>query len=109
LTDDVLFNLTDLGLTNISYFYYDEASSVQRRSLGRCKTYPGDLFWPHKIAWQVFDLLVGGALIKTTPLASPCYDDFGNQDTAKCEAINSKWTDSMMQYVSPLSRARPTR
>ncbi|RMJ17573.1 hypothetical protein CDV36_002767 [Fusarium kuroshium] len=107
LTDDVLFNLTDLGLTNISYFYYDEASSVQRRSLGQCKTYPGDLFWPHKIAWQVFDLLVGGALIKTTPLASPCYDDFGNRDAAKCEAINSKWTDSMMHIADPTSAMSP--
>ncbi|KAM5350689.1 hypothetical protein ACJ41O_007194 [Fusarium nematophilum] len=107
LTDAVLANLTDLGLTNISYFYFDEDTAVKKRSLASCKTYPGDLFWPIGIAWQVFDLLVGGALIKTKPIASPCYDDFGNYNAAKCESIGSQWTDSLLHIADPTSAMSP--
>jgi hypothetical protein len=106
LTDDLLASLTDAELTNITYFQFDDDEPIQtRRSLGRrffgkCKTYPGDLLWPVPVAWKVFDLLLGGALIKTVPIGSPCYDSgLGTSDDAACTALNAKWSDSMVQQV----------
>ena len=56
-----------------------------RRAL-RCKTMPGDDSYPSKAAWDVFDVLLGGALQKIVPIGSPCYKDsvYGNYDAASC-------------------------
>jgi hypothetical protein len=56
-----------------------------RRAL-RCKTMPGDDLYPSKATWAVFDKLLGGALEKVIPIASPCYKDseYNNYDAAKC-------------------------
>lgn len=63
-----------------------------RRSL-RCKTTPADLLWPSKSTWGVFDLLLGGALEKVTPIASVCYEssEYNNYDAAKCAKITNEW------------------
>jgi len=111
LTDAVLANLTNLDLSNISLFGFgdDTAGAVAKRSNCAtakcdCKTYPGDLLWPAPIIWKVFDLLLGGALIKTVPYASPCYSDFKNKNTAKCDLITANWVNnSYMQYVAQLA------
>lgn len=103
LSDEVLANLTNLQLSNISLFSFDanDTSSKARRSLfGSCKTYPGDLLWPSTLLWDVFDLLLGGALIQTKPFASPCYDDFGNYNAAQCATVTNNWSnDSYLSYV----------
>ncbi|WQF79852.1 Putative berberine/berberine, FAD-binding domain, PCMH-type, FAD-binding, type PCMH, subdomain 2 [Colletotrichum destructivum] len=94
LTDAVLANLTALQLSNISLFGFEDASSVEKRSLfGRCKTYPGDFLYPIGLVWNIFDLLLGGALTKTIPEASVCYDDFGNYDQAKCDFLTANWVN----------------
>lgn len=104
LTDEVLANLTSLELSNITLFDFSDESDetvAKRGLLDGCKTYPGDLLWPSKIVWKVFDLLLGGALIKTVPFASPCYRDFNNYDAAKCAHITANWVNnSYMQYVN---------
>lgn len=101
LTDAVIANLTSLKLSNITLFTFedddddDEDTTLEKRSLfGRCKTYPGDLLYPGKTVWKLFDILVGGALIKTVPFASVCYDDFGNFNEAKCNYITSNWVNN---------------
>ncbi|TQN68547.1 FAD-linked oxidoreductase ZEB1 [Colletotrichum shisoi] len=94
LTDAILANLTALQLSNISLFGFEDASSVEKRSLfGRCKTYPGDFLYPIGLVWNIFDLLLGGALTKTIPEASVCYDDFGNYDQAKCDFLTANWVN----------------
>ncbi|KAL1845367.1 hypothetical protein VTK73DRAFT_619 [Phialemonium thermophilum] len=105
LTDSVLANLTDLQLSNISLFSFDNGSAVAKRSLfSGCKTYPGDLLWPSQIVWDVFNLLLGGALIKTVPFASPCYQDFHNYDAAKCAYLTNNWSNySYMHTDDPTS------
>jgi hypothetical protein len=59
-----------------------------RRSL-RCKTMPGDFLYPGKLAWGVFDLLLGGALEKIVPIGSPCYkkSEYNNYNAAKCASL----------------------
>jgi hypothetical protein len=99
LTDDVLANLTSLELSNITLFGFGSTndSTSSKRSSWSCKTVPGSALWPIGIVWDVFDLLLGGALIKTVPLASPCYDDWGNYNEAECAVITDQWTNSTLQ------------
>ena len=99
LTEDVLTNLTDLQLSNISLFYFDNDSDSEKRSvssLPQCKTVPGDLLYPNGNIWKVLDLLSGGALIKTVPLGSACYDG-EHFDEAKCQFLINNWNKSDTQ------------
>lgn len=95
LTDAVIANLTSLELSNITLFGFPSSSSNEtKRSIpGSCKTYPGDFLWPSALVWQVFDLLLGGSLIKTIPVASPCYDNYGNYDEARCTWLANNWAN----------------
>lgn len=98
LTDDVLANLTDLELSNISLFYFDNDSKSEKRShaAAQCKVVPGDDGYPSGIAWKVLDLLSGGGLISTVPLGSACYDG-EHYDEAKCQFLVNTWNDSDTQ------------
>ncbi|KAL7621938.1 hypothetical protein AAE478_007438 [Parahypoxylon ruwenzoriense] len=109
LTDDVLANLTNLGLTNIVLFGFADPATASNESFGPCKTFPGEfVVFPGTITNRVFDLLLGGSLIQTKPFASPCYSDYGNQDTAKCNEITSHWSDnSYIQLEDRHHRLRP--
>ncbi|OHE96406.1 FAD binding domain-containing protein [Colletotrichum orchidophilum] len=100
LTDAVLTNLTALQLSNISLFGFEDKSLTEKRSLfGRCKTYPGDLLYPIGLVWDIFNLLLGGALTKTIPEASVCYDDFGNYDQAKCDFLTANWVNGSYYHT----------
>ncbi|KAH7309755.1 hypothetical protein B0I35DRAFT_397862 [Stachybotrys elegans] len=110
LTDALLANLTDLELSNISLFYFDDDDSdIQARDvrqLFRCKSMPGDLLYPGPIAWSVFNLLSGGALIKTVPLGSACYPG-RLYNAATCEFLVNNWNDSDTHIVDPTSVMSP--
>ncbi|KAJ4226132.1 hypothetical protein NW759_004719 [Fusarium solani] len=84
LTDAVLANLTELELDHIELFQFaDESETLDKRALSalaKCKSMPGDLLWPSKLVWKAFDLLTGGALIKTVPFGA----DAGKEG-AKCQ------------------------
>ncbi|KAI0010346.1 FAD-binding domain-containing protein [Xylariaceae sp. FL0662B] len=107
LTDDVLANLTDLGMTNIILFGFADPSTAPPNGsiIGPCKTFPGEfVVFPGNITSRVFDLLLGGSLINTKPLASPCYSDYGNEDQAKCDEITAHWSnDSYIHTNDPTS------
>ncbi|KAI5456055.1 hypothetical protein BGZ63DRAFT_429405 [Mariannaea sp. PMI_226] len=107
LTNDVLSNLTDLQLTNISLFYFDD-SDLKRSAApsSQCKTLPGDALYPNSIAWKVLDILSGGALIKTVPLGSACYDG-DHYDEAKCQFLIDNWNKSDTHVVDPSSVMSP--
>ncbi|KAI1633251.1 FAD binding domain-containing protein [Biscogniauxia mediterranea] len=106
LTDDVIANLTNLGLTNMILFNFPDPAIVPNGSMiGDCKTFPGEgVMFPGLITSRVFDLLLGGKLIQTKPLASPCYSDYGNQDAEKCAEITAEWSnDSYIHTNDPTS------
>lgn len=105
LTDAVLANLTALNLTDASLFGFDEptvatvprkrsvgARTTSTNSCGPCKAFPGHPGWPSAIDWLVFDILLGGALIKAVPVAAPCFSDWPQYDAAKCSEITAKWS-----------------
>lgn len=98
----MLANLTTLRLSEVALFGFDDNSTAtsKRSSSAKCKTYPGDALWPSAGVWDVFDLLLGGSLIKTVPIASPCYDDYGNYDEARCTWLTENWSNySYFQFV----------
>ena len=57
-----------------------------------CRCFPGDKCWPTPSEWNAFNQSLGGRLIATTPIASPCHDDsFGSFDAQKCADLQSTW------------------
>lgn len=105
LTDAVLSNLTDLELSHIELFAFDDNSTTslsRRASFGNCKTSPGDALFPSSTVWKVLSLLTGGAIQRTVPYASPCYHNFGNYDAEECAYISNNWYNgSYLQADDP--------
>ncbi|CCF41489.1 hypothetical protein CH063_11748, partial [Colletotrichum higginsianum] len=96
LTDAVLANLTQLELDNISLFAFaDSQAAAEKRAEpnNKCKTFPGDALYPNELVWKVFDLLTGGALIKTVPLGAACYAG-EHYDAEKCQYLLDNWSNS---------------
>ncbi|RDW85699.1 FAD-binding-containing protein [Coleophoma crateriformis] len=104
LTDEVVANLTDIALVNASLFAFDDGddTTLDKRS-GSCKVFPGDAAWPSTFVWWVFDLLLGGKLITTVPLAASCYNDFGDYSASTCTSVDDNWTNSTMHMNDPTS------
>jgi hypothetical protein len=94
LTQPVLTNLTNMNLTDVSLFNFPTTSSP---TTAKCKAFPGDANWPSPVVWKVLDLLSGGALIQTVPLAAPCYSNWPEYNPATCATITSQWSDPHLQ------------
>jgi hypothetical protein len=107
LTDEIVTNMTNINLTNASLFAFDIANETgvgARANSSPCKVFPGDQAWPSPLVWWIFDLLLGDRLIKTTPLAAPCYNDWpAVENAAECTYITDEWTNSTLQYSLPTS------
>lgn len=61
------------------YFAFEDSAvgnrtPAERRGIASCRPFPGDSTWASKIIWTIFDVLLGRALIPTTPVTSSCYD-----------------------------------
>lgn len=91
-----------------------EDSIIENATLSRpsspatCKKFPGDLTWPLKTVWDIFDALLGGALIPTVPSASSCYDtEWGKKDSAKCANVISNFTSPLFHGDDPTSITWP--
>ena len=106
LFDSESFQLTDNDIAKLSQ---RQSALVKFRCDGtnkttsptrKCKVFPGDPQWPSQSAWSVFNDLLGGALIKTVPLAASCYSSWPQYDSDECERISSQWTDSHLQWVT---------
>ena len=115
LTDEVITNIVngnDQQLADYAHLFAFENSSAitpaarsrRARRAAKCKTYPGDLLWPSKFIWELFDVVLGGALAPIVPIASPCHKNsiYNNYDAAKCANITAVWGIESMQYVSAL-------
>ncbi|KAK3346469.1 hypothetical protein B0T25DRAFT_624894 [Lasiosphaeria hispida] len=111
LTDDTLRSFLDasgLFVDDVLYAFDDERiSTADRLRSGACKAFPGDANWPSQADWRVLHTLLGGALIKTVPLAAPCYQNLGVFSTEKCAAIGSNWTNGYLHENDPTSTFWP--
>jgi hypothetical protein len=60
-----------------------------------CRYLPGDANWPATKEWAALNTTVGGCLVATTPLGSPCHDPTYN--ATECTTIQSQWNDVQLQ------------
>ncbi|KAI2606605.1 FAD-binding domain-containing protein [Hypoxylon sp. NC1633] len=103
LTPDVISNLTDYNLTSVELFdFSDTDAGAEKRAARVCKTYPGDKAWPSTPIWDLFNILLGGALIKGVPAAAPCYTDWPEYNAATCASITAQWETPRFQLSKPL-------
>ncbi|KAJ5111065.1 hypothetical protein N7532_001600 [Penicillium argentinense] len=101
--------LTEASLSQLSenqsawFDFAKNDSDLHTRSFGGCKVFPGDWLWPSEWVWRLFDELLGGALIKTVPLAASCYSSWPEYDANECETLTSEWTNSNIHAADPAS------
>ncbi|OOQ85091.1 FAD binding domain protein [Penicillium brasilianum] len=100
LTEDALSSLSS---NQSALFQFGNASSLSARTVSGCKVYPGDFWWPSKLVWSLFDKVLGGALIKTVPLAASCYSSWGEYDADTCATITDDWTNSNLHAADAAS------
>lgn len=100
--------LTDAAISNsdASLFGFGDTTS-SKPSIATCKLLPGDAAWPSQSAWDRFNATLGGALIKTVPLAAPCYNNFGQYDASACQRIRENWNDPHLHVNDPSSAMFP--
>lgn len=74
-----------------------------------CRCYPGDQCWPSATEWESFNQTLGGKLIRTVPIASPCHDTFPGvkYDAATCADIQANWVRPALHYVTSHSPMAP--
>ncbi|KAF4592335.1 putative isoamyl alcohol oxidase [Ophiocordyceps camponoti-floridani] len=60
---------------------------------------------PSPSAWSALNKTVGGRLLATIPLGSPCHDP--NYDEALCSTLRRKWRDYPLHIQSPSSVMSP--
>jgi hypothetical protein len=73
----------------------------------KCKALPGDSSWPSKTVWSLFNATLDGALIKTVPLAAPCYNNWLQHDAATCQSLRDHWNDPHLHVNDPTSAMFP--
>ena len=62
------------------------------RNTTLCRCMPSDSCWPSPGVWTALNQSLGGKLVATTPIASPCHDSsFGPFDALKCSELRSAW------------------
>ncbi|KAL4976919.1 FAD binding domain protein [Aspergillus desertorum] len=111
LTDATLAKVASTYNTTISDLFRfrnaSASSSLARQSRRSCKVMPGDDEWPGTLTWEIFDLLLGGSLIKATPLAAYCYPDWPEYDADMCSEITASWITSNIHMDDPTSIMLP--
>ena len=106
LTDAVVENIdtTSVDVSSDVFSFGDNSTTPEKRQAASCKTFPGDAYWPKDAIWDLFNKLLGGALIKTVPSAAPCYRNWPQEfNTGECSHIQSVWTDSHFHVDDPTS------
>ncbi|TGO10094.1 hypothetical protein BTUL_0144g00080 [Botrytis tulipae] len=103
-------DLAQLNASMQALFTFGNASSVDASNIASsrsaCKVFPGDADWPADDVWDIFNDLLGGALIKTAPIASSCYNDW-NYNADKCAFVTDNWSNSTMHEEDPTSMMSP--
>ncbi|KAK4221607.1 FAD/FMN-containing isoamyl alcohol oxidase-like protein MreA [Podospora fimiseda] len=85
-----------------------KSSNPNKLKAGACKVFPGDPDWPSQSSWDAFNKILGNnALIKTIPLAAPCYQNTGLYDPEKCAKIASNYSNPYLHENDPTSTFWP--
>lgn len=68
-----------------------------------CRCFPGDPCWPSSETWNAFNQTLGGKLIATLPIGSPCHDSFDGVktfDASECSRIQEQWVNPQLHVDS---------
>jgi len=104
LTDEVIERLETEEATSNYAKYFKFGDSDAPAYSASCKTFPGDDAWPKDTTWHMFDVLLGGALIPTKPIAASCYDTrWGKKDAAACSDVINNFTSPLFHSADPTS------
>jgi hypothetical protein len=68
-----------------------------------CKTHPSSANWPSTGDWDALNQTVGGAVIKSTPVASSCYNDSDFSSAVSCKKVTENWFLSEFHALQPES------
>ncbi|KAG8162028.1 hypothetical protein KVR01_007793 [Diaporthe batatas] len=101
LTDDVVDRILSDGVPVgwASHFAFEDilgSSEREESATKACKSFPGDSDWPTDDVWDIFDQLLGRALIPTKPL-----------DEAECANIISNATNTEFLITDPTANLWP--
>jgi hypothetical protein len=103
LTEAILANFTQLGLGDAGLMGFGSGSKPGPTAA--CKAFPGDASYPSPATWKLLNQTTGGALIKTIPLAAPCYANWTEAyNPGKCADITARWGTPQLQYVTLSTR-----
>ncbi|KAI3615878.1 fad binding domain protein [Moniliophthora roreri] len=75
------------------------------RSLPACRILPTDDAWPSSDVWDTFNHTIGGRLIKTVPIGSPCHDPTFNEE--QCNMVRQNWRRPEFHQPNPSSIMDP--
>ena len=80
---------------------------------GGCRFIPSDPDWPSEQQWASLNKTVGGRLIATVPIGSPCYHStydvtaqkyhLSTYDEAACAAVKKGWNTPVLHEMSSSS------
>jgi hypothetical protein len=73
----------------IFFVVWSGASPTPRDPDAACRAMPGDPDWPNAEEWKKLNSTVGGRLIATVPLATPCHDP--HYDGPICAFLKEQW------------------
>ncbi|KAJ5082232.1 hypothetical protein N7532_011275 [Penicillium argentinense] len=74
------------------------ASTVAAES---CHCLPTESCWPAASAWASLNSTVGGRLVATVPIGSPCHAP--NYDAVACATLRANWTEPQVHLASSSS------
>ena len=60
-----------------------------------CHCLPTDSCWPAPSVWASLNSTVGGRLVATVPIGTPCHAP--NYDAAACAALKAAWNEPQTQ------------
>ncbi|OJI82813.1 hypothetical protein ASPTUDRAFT_191301 [Aspergillus tubingensis CBS 134.48] len=70
-----------------------------------CHCLPGDSCWPSTSSWDSLNSTVGGRLVATVPIGTPCHDP--NYNGAECTNLQDNWYYPQTHLVSSSSVMQP--
>ncbi|KAG4441556.1 hypothetical protein IFR05_002941 [Cadophora sp. M221] len=81
------------------------SSKIQARSKASCHCFPGDACWPSASSWSKLNSTIGGRLIATVPIGTPCHDP--TYSASECAIVQDSWTSPKLHLDSSSSIMAP--
>ncbi|OTA53999.1 putative alcohol oxidase [Hypoxylon sp. EC38] len=73
----------------VACIIFGRVQASEDQSSQTCRCFPGDSCWPTEEIWELFNKTVGGRLIATIPIGTPCHGDEYNE--SRCLELRNAW------------------